>query len=407
MSPGDSDGDGLLDEIETHGVMGPMGRVWYTFPDDPDSDGDGLSDDIEYYEDTEPFIGDTDDDCLDDGLEYSLGTNPFVRDSDGDGYSDYDEHVGGYDPCFAEQHLDALTIAREFTVGFVCGEWGSENPVHGNVFYLGGWMFSGVAVWGDVRDIAHSITSLDALGTVLNGLAFAPVFGDALRCSDILGKFALKHPDRIVETALLIGKYAPWKNADDAFNAVKTIHGADFAERLLVKGVTRDMQIALSGKGARLADVEKLMDTHHVPANDLLKYTDKKVNLGKLLSLLDNVQNKAYTGTWSPGLYRDASVSLNAHFAKHAKEFGFSGYSGDIVQKQEYVDKAISLINRGESVERYYHKADETIVVYCGPPTNEWAQGTLDGKIKTLFKPYDEERYIQRQMDNGQLVKIG
>lgn len=433
----DSDGDGLPDDVETHGIEDGLGHKWYTDPHNADSDGDGLkdgqevgvymttngmkyflitsnpknidtdgdglSDDIEYYEDTDPKIGDTDDDGLNDGIEYNLGTDPFIIDSDNDGYSDGFEYYHGYDPTVAEDHMDPLLISREIVLGAIFGEYYSDDPGHGNIFYLVGWMASGYIVLGDIRDISHSISNGDSLGTALNGVAFAPIFGDALKTSDIIGKFTAKHPGCIVGVAMFIGKYAPWKSADDALEGVKAVHGKEVVQRLLNNGVTKDTLITLSKRGEKLTDFEKLMNVHGISADDLLKYSDKKVSLGKLLSLLDNVKNKAFTGAWSPGLFRDALVNLNAHFTKHAKEFGYSGYAGDIVQKQEYVDKAIALINRVDSVEKYYHKADNTIIIFDSA-ANEWVQGTIKGEVKTYFKPI--KGYVQKQIDNGQLVKL-
>ena len=71
--PGDSDGDGLLDEDETN--------LYGTDPDDADTDGDGLIDGEEVL---------------------TIGSSPLDTDTDGDGISDFDEvnHDGdpGYDP---------------------------------------------------------------------------------------------------------------------------------------------------------------------------------------------------------------------------------------------------------------------------------------------------------------------
>jgi uncharacterized protein (DUF362 family) len=71
--PGDSDGDGLLDEDETN--------LYGTDPNDADSDDDGLTDGEEVL---------------------TIGSSPLETDTDGDGISDFDEvnHDGdpGYDP---------------------------------------------------------------------------------------------------------------------------------------------------------------------------------------------------------------------------------------------------------------------------------------------------------------------
>jgi len=54
-------------------------------------------------------------------------------------------------------------MGREFLLGAVLGEWGAND--HDNLFYLGGWVASGVIVVGDLRDIAATISRGDLVGT--------------------------------------------------------------------------------------------------------------------------------------------------------------------------------------------------------------------------------------------------
>lgn len=112
----DSDGDGLLDEIET--------TVYGSDPNDPDSDDDGVSDSEEADAGTDPNDDDTDGDGVSDADEIANGTDPVEyadddgdgmaddwethyfgdtskdgsEDSDGDGVSDADEYAAGRDP---------------------------------------------------------------------------------------------------------------------------------------------------------------------------------------------------------------------------------------------------------------------------------------------------------------------
>jgi hypothetical protein len=126
-TPGDSDGDGLTDDVEP--VIG-------TDPGNPDTDGDGTGDGQEDAdgdgltnleevtgsendgfgnEPTDPTDADTDDDGLTDGQEVDLtGTDPNVADTDGDGTSDAAEDPDG----------DGLTNLEEVT--------GSENDAFDN-----------------------------------------------------------------------------------------------------------------------------------------------------------------------------------------------------------------------------------------------------------------------------------
>jgi len=120
----DTDGDGLSDYEE---VMGTLGYI--TDPDNPDTDGDGLSDGEEVLGTlgyiTDPNNPDTDGDGLSDGDEV-LGTlgytsDPNNPDTDGDGISDYDEVHGtlGYvtDPNNPDTDEDRLSDRTEYYMG--------------------------------------------------------------------------------------------------------------------------------------------------------------------------------------------------------------------------------------------------------------------------------------------------
>jgi hypothetical protein len=103
----DTDGDGLLDEIEVN--------YYGTNPLKADTDGDGLSDGEEVLVDpkTDPTKADTDGDGLTD-YEEVMGdpkTDPTKADTDGDGLSDYDEVMGDpkTDPTKADTDGDGLS----------------------------------------------------------------------------------------------------------------------------------------------------------------------------------------------------------------------------------------------------------------------------------------------------------
>ena len=70
-----------------------------------DSDGDGLDDDLEESFGTDPDLADTDGDGLTDLEEYEGGTSGTAWDSDGDGYGDYDEVQEGTDPTDPESRI--------------------------------------------------------------------------------------------------------------------------------------------------------------------------------------------------------------------------------------------------------------------------------------------------------------
>ncbi|MGH7961988.1 MAG: Ig-like domain-containing protein, partial [Candidatus Binatia bacterium] len=100
LSGGDSDGDGIPDDIETANGLNP---------NDPadgfaDPDGDGLTNKQELVDfGIDPRDADTDNDGINDGEEVVPGadgfvTNPVLADSDGDGVSDSAEIAAGSDP---------------------------------------------------------------------------------------------------------------------------------------------------------------------------------------------------------------------------------------------------------------------------------------------------------------------
>ena len=108
--PGDSDGDGIADDIEGDADLDGDGIPNLS---DLDSDGDGISDadeagpggnpcaPLDADSDGTPNFADTDsdNDGLADAQELALGTNPSSIDSDGDGITDLGEVEGaGTDP---------------------------------------------------------------------------------------------------------------------------------------------------------------------------------------------------------------------------------------------------------------------------------------------------------------------
>ena len=127
----DTDGDGLADSVEEHGLRDGSGRIYFTdaslrFTDEDDlSDGEEAGNVMYTEEDadgnvlayyimlTDPSRGDTDGDGVDDLDETIMKTLPWCYDTDGDGLSDGEELALGYDPTDADPDGDTYDDSME------------------------------------------------------------------------------------------------------------------------------------------------------------------------------------------------------------------------------------------------------------------------------------------------------
>lgn len=128
----DTDGDGLPDDVEEHGLRDGTGSIYYTDPNTRFTDGDDMSDGeeagnvmylqidnqgdtIQYYIMlTDPTKGDTDGDGVDDLDEKLIGTLPWCFDTDGDGLGDGLELSLGYNPLEANYDGDSFNDGEEY-----------------------------------------------------------------------------------------------------------------------------------------------------------------------------------------------------------------------------------------------------------------------------------------------------
>ncbi|MCK9342520.1 MAG: hypothetical protein M0P33_01265 [Massilibacteroides sp.] len=140
-------------------------------------------------------------------------------------------------------------MGREFLLGAVLGEWGADD--HDNIYYLGGWVASGVIVIGDLRDIAATISRGDLVGTGLNLAALIPGYGDAVKVAAVVGKFVLKHPELLKPAMVLLVGVAP--HVDEAAewaNNFRKIHGDDAVNKFLKDGITEaDLNVIAKNRG--------------------------------------------------------------------------------------------------------------------------------------------------------------
>ncbi len=140
-------------------------------------------------------------------------------------------------------------MGREFLLGAVLGEWGADD--HDNIYYLGGWVASGVIVIGDLRDIAATISRGDLIGTGLTLVALIPAYGDAAKAVEVVGKFVLKHPEMLKPAMVLLVGIAPHVDeAAEAINNIRKAHGDEMIDRLLINGITEDeLKVVVRSRG--------------------------------------------------------------------------------------------------------------------------------------------------------------
>jgi len=352
----DTDGDGLSDGYEAGELVTEGGKTYYKQRSDPnkaDTDGDGLDDYLEDAIESDPLNPGSDGDGLSDALEWEIGTDLWSADTDGDGHSGYEEwYDPDYDPLVFEERYGPLEMGREFLLGAVLGEWGADD--HANIFYLGGWVASGVIVIGDLRDIAATISRGDLVGTGLNLAALIPGYGDAAKVAAVVGKFVLKHPELLKPAVLLLAGVTRYSDeTTEALSILKYSYGDEVLDVLRANGATDSTLVRLYGEN---------------------------VNLFRVRHMLENVCE----GGWTPTKKLTASGNLDKHYTDHVLgQFEW----GETFTKSVYLQKATTLSNRRDgTVELYYQVGYDTLVVY-DRSANEFVSITKDGLITTFFKP--------------------
>lgn len=119
VTSGDTDGDGIPDDIEIDNGLNPNDPIDAL----EDKDNDGLSNLQEYQKGTNLANGDTDNDGISDSEEIVAGedgfiTDPLLADSDGDGINDAVEISVGSDPTdINDAQYGSLITALEVTPG--------------------------------------------------------------------------------------------------------------------------------------------------------------------------------------------------------------------------------------------------------------------------------------------------
>jgi hypothetical protein len=193
-SVADSDGDGMPDgqevgepltPAEMGGWSSPLPVTTYRVVSDPTS-GDGDHDDLLDIDELEseeldPLDADPDRDGLLDGGEAEWGTHPRIADTEHDGYDDSAEVYtadASLHPLEVNIEIGQETWYQEFTLGALCGD--VELCRRPTIPWLIGSIVSGTLIYGDIRDLVWSLKERNVLNTALVAAGLVPVMGDAV-----------------------------------------------------------------------------------------------------------------------------------------------------------------------------------------------------------------------------------
>ena len=84
--------------------------------------------------------------------------------------------------------------------------------------------------------------------------------------------------------------------------------------------------------------------------------------------------------------------ALNNHVSKHGKEYpGFT--------KEQYIKRALELIERPVSGEILGHKTKDNVLIRYDKNTNDFVKGRPDKGIYTMFRPIEGQAYYDKQKE--------
>ncbi len=156
---------------------------------------------------------DTDDDGLDDFMEDYLRTDPYDPETDHDLIKDGEDDEPLV-PIYLRYATDRIRDEIALRLGAVFGETGLKGEacnglIGGDVFastpaYVAGWIISGLAAIGDVRDFLYAASQFDTIGATLTGLGIVPYFGDCEKTAADIAKWIGKYPEGIRPLAKLL-----------------------------------------------------------------------------------------------------------------------------------------------------------------------------------------------------------
>lgn len=218
----DTDEDGLIDGLEVGDLRSAnAGSALKAFvvsdPRAPDSDGDGIGDGDEYLLDMQPLAVDSDGDGMTDGEEIAFGSDPTFDNADEDSYSDAEEKARGSEPWSYD-----MSTRERLEAGEAGALWGSchacaiddglRTEMLESTEYLVGHIASGVAFYGDVRDVLLAVRAGDFRAAALDATAALPSVGDASKASRLLITFASRS-ERARKAVLAVVERTPLPEA--------------------------------------------------------------------------------------------------------------------------------------------------------------------------------------------------
>ncbi len=140
---------------------------------------------------SDPTLSDADEDGLEDAVERDRGSNPLSYDLDANEQLAAGEAGFRYGDC-VECALDTGLRLEQI-----------ESPE-----YLAGHLASGVALFGDVRDVALNLWKREFVSAGIASLGLLPAVGDGTKAASLLTKFA-QRSDRAAEAVRLVAERLP------------------------------------------------------------------------------------------------------------------------------------------------------------------------------------------------------
>jgi hypothetical protein len=213
----DTDGDGLTDPVETGDISGlPAGRAAPFRVSNPklsDSDGDGIGDGDEFFFDMNPLKSDTDGDGLSDVVELTFGSDPTHSNPDDDSYPDQVEYERGSNPLSYDmtgtEKLNAGEAGLTYGDCYECAiNAGLRIEQVESAEYLAGHFASGLAVYGDIRDVVVNSWKLQFFAAGVAAIGLLPFVGDSAKGVAILTKFG-RRGDRAEDAVRTVTEKAP------------------------------------------------------------------------------------------------------------------------------------------------------------------------------------------------------